>query len=179
MILDKEKELVKLPLEKLTIKDLEPKTVQEYFIDDPSLIKEYKDLHKPFKQRLKYTAFWDILWFLGIVLYSKNIGYYQSLYLPNRKKGMGSLMFLSLAHCLAFMTTLAAGNCLILGINPVSFWKKSKDLNARMVENDPYKASTWVEFMLIYSEIEEVEEKKKKLRNELKKLTCVEQNKAL
>jgi hypothetical protein len=74
-----------------------------------------------------------------------------------------------------------------LGIGPIPnpqspipnpHWKKSRDLNRRMVEQDPYKGVTWTEFMLLYAEIEEVEEKKAQMKKELEK-TLIEQNKAL
>jgi hypothetical protein len=177
-MIEREKEKLKTPLGELKVEDLDRKPLMEYFVNDSSLLQEYTDLHKPFKQRFKYTIFFDLVWFMGIVLYARNANYYASILYPKRRKGVGNLILISGIHCIAFMSTLVLGNFVMLRINPFSFWKKSRDLNKRMVEQDPYKGVTWTEFMLLYAEIEEVEEKKAVLKLELQK-TLVEQNKAL
>ena len=53
-MIDKEKEKLKTPLNQLKIEDLERKQLLEYFVNDETLLQEYKDLHKPLKQRFKY-----------------------------------------------------------------------------------------------------------------------------
>ena len=177
-MIDKEKDKLNTPLNQLKLEDLERKQLLEYFVNDENLLKEYRDLHKPLKQRFKYTVFFDLVWFMGILLYARNANYYGTILYPKRRKGVGNLILISGIHCIVFMSTLVAGNLLMLRLNPFSFWKKSRDLNKRMVEQDPYKGATWTEFMLLYAEIEEVEEKKAQLKKQLEK-TLIEENKAL
>ena len=167
MIIDKEKEKITKPLSELKISDLERKPLMEYFITDEKLLQEHRDLHKPYKQRFKFTVFWDLVWFMGILLYSRNIHYYAARFYPNRRKGLGNLVLISGIHCLVFMSTLVAGNFLVMGINPYTFLKKTKDLNKRIVEADAYKNLGMKDFMLLYADIEELEEKKSELKKQL------------
>jgi hypothetical protein len=155
------------PLEEIDPKDLEPKPITEYLITDKTLLKEYKDFDRPFKQRFKYTVFFDVIWFMGIIVYARNVNYYASKFYPKKRKGLGNLLLISFFHCGLFVVSFALGNLIILGINPVSYYKKKKILNEKLLENDPCKGMSMKEFMLMYSDIQELEEKKAELKKKL------------
>lgn len=176
-MIEKELEKISRPLNELTLKDLEKRELVEYFIGDENLLKERRELIKPIKQRFKYTVFFDLAWFVGLLLYCRNINYYSAKFFPNRRKGLGNLILVSGIHTIMFISTLALGNLIMLRVNPLEYYRKSRDLNNRMIESDPYKGISFKDFMVKYSEIEEIEEKKKALREQLKER--IEQNKAI
>lgn len=123
------------------------KSLTEHMIDDPILLQEYKDLHKPFKTRAKFTIYYNTLLFFGLFYYSKNAKFYGDKFYPNRRKGLKNLILISLIHCFIFSSILFAGNCLIIGVNPFTWWKRYKELDRKLIEKDPYKDLTWKEFM--------------------------------
>ncbi len=167
MLLEREKEKLTRPLDKLKLEELKKIDPLHYFVGDLKILDEVKELNRPINNRLKYTVFVDVLWFMGLIIYARNTQYYAEKYYPKKRRGIGNLLLISAFHCTMFVTTLFLGNCLALWTNPITFWKKSKDLNQRMIESDPYKGVTWTQFIMIYAEIEEVEEKKTELRKQL------------
>jgi len=169
-MIERELEKINRPLNELTLEDLKRKELTEYFIGDQNLLKERKELIEPIKKRLKYTVFYDLCWFLGLIVYCRNINYYSVKYFPKRRKGIGNLLLVSAIHTIGFVVTLAIGNLLVLRVNPYTFYIKSRDLNKRLIESDPYKGIAFKEFMLKYAEIEEIEEKKRDLIIQLDKL---------
>lgn len=126
--------------------------LMESFVNDEDLIKEYKDLIDPIKRRGKYTLIYNTILCYASFQYAKNIDIYLIKYLPkNRKINLGNLMWLSLLHCFAFSTLLIGGNCLVLGVRPIKFLKKFKEINERILEKDQNQNMTFNEFLNVVS----------------------------
>lgn len=116
--------------------------LMEHYVDDPEIIKEYKDLFSPIKKRLKYTFYFNIGVCSLSVLYAKNLGFYIGKYFPNFKKGLLNLVLISSFHAIAFSAILIGGNLAILGIQPRKFMQKYRELDEKIMSTDPYKNLT-------------------------------------
>ena len=112
--------------------------VIEYFTSDEEIIKEYKDLFRPFKQRFRYTIYYNTLLSLGLFYYFKNAISIGEKYYPNKRKGFHNMILISTLHAIVFSFLLIGGNTLVLGINPIEFNKRYKELDRKMMEKDPY-----------------------------------------
>ena len=163
-MIEEERKKFQKPLEEIDPKDLEKKSTMEYFVSDPNLLKEYKELNEPVKKRYKYTVLYDVAWFFGVFLYCKNITYYSDKYFPVKTKGFNNMFLISLVHCFMFCSSFVVGNLIILGVNPFTFYQKHRNLSEKMIASDPYKDITPTEFFIKYTEIEELENKKSELR---------------
>jgi hypothetical protein len=167
--IDKQKEIIKRPLSELTPEDLKKTDLYDYFVSDPTLYDKKKELLRPINNRFKYCGFSLISWSAVVLVYSRNIHYYTSKYFPNLKsKGILSLVIISFCHSFLFIGSFVAMKCLALGINPFTFYKKVSQLNREFENSDPYKDLSTTEFLLLYAEIEHLEEKKAILLVELK-----------
>jgi hypothetical protein len=136
----------------------EKKTLIELIIQDEQLMKEYKELHKPFRTRGKYTIFFDTVMIFILFNYAKNAKYYGDILYPNRRKGFGNMLFISLLHCFTFMGVLFTGNILILGINPVHWIKKYKEVDKKIWSQDPYKDLSFEEVLQKMKELQAKED---------------------
>ena len=58
----------------------------ESYIDDPVLLKEYREMFMPFKQRGQYALMYTTLCCLGAFQYIKNLNYYMNKFFKNRKR---------------------------------------------------------------------------------------------
>jgi hypothetical protein len=110
----------------------------EYFITDDEIINEYKELFRPFKERLRYTIYFNTLLSIALFFYFKKATYYSEILYPNRRRGLHNLILISSLHAFAFTGLLFGGNCLVLGINPITFSRKYKELDRKMIAKDPY-----------------------------------------
>ena len=66
------------------------------------------------------------------------------------------MFLISLVHCFMFCSSFVVGNLIILGVNPVTFYQKHRNLSERMISSDPYKDITPTEFFIKYTEIEDI-----------------------
>jgi hypothetical protein len=110
----------------------------EYFINDEDIIKEYKELFRPFRERFRFTIYYNTLLSIALFFYFKKATYYGEKFYPNRRRGLHNLILISTIHALLFTGLLFGGNCLMLGINPITFSKKYKELDRKMIQKDPY-----------------------------------------
>jgi hypothetical protein len=111
----------------------------EHYVDDPEIIKEFKELFNPIKKRLKFTFYYNIAICFLSVLYAKNLGFYITKYLPKINKGLFNLVLFSSCHAFFFSGLLIGGNLAILGINPRKFMSKYKELDEKIMSKDPYR----------------------------------------
>ncbi len=130
-------------LKEKTIEDINNKEyLIEHYVDDPEIIKEYKELFTPIKKRLKYTFYYNVAVCSLSIIYAKNLGFYITKYFPNMGKGLLNLVLFSTFHAFAFSGILIGGNLAILGINPKKFMKKYREIDEKIMSNDPYKDLT-------------------------------------
>ena len=116
-------------------KNQKTKFLADDYVKDPELLKEYHDLMTPVKRRMKFTFFYNMT-MLGVALwYSKNIVYFTAKFFPNRRRGTGNLILLSLIHSVTFMSILVFGNMVILGTSPAWF-RKYREIDNKMIGQD-------------------------------------------
>ncbi len=120
----------------------------EHFTSDEEIIKDYKELFKPFKERFRYMIYYNTLLSLGLLYYFKNALNIAERFYPNRRKGMHNLVLIGTLHCFAFSTALLGGNCLVMGLNPWEFHRKYKELDKKMMTKDPYYEVTKINEVL-------------------------------
>lgn len=110
--------------------------VMEYFVKDENVIKEYKQLMRPIRDRALYTIYFDTFMCFLIYQYAKRVNYYAERFYPNRRKGVGNLIVISTVHAIGVSALFLVGNFAILGINPFRFYKKYKEIDEKIMQED-------------------------------------------
>lgn len=135
--------LAKLDIENQKIEEINKKEyLIEHYVQDERIIKEYKELFAPIKKRLKYTFYFNVAICTLSLMYAKNLGFYLSKYFPNMSKSLFNLVLFSSAHAIGFSTILIGGNLIILGVNPIKFLNKYREIDEKIMATDPYKDLT-------------------------------------
>lgn len=135
--------LTKEEIDKKKIEEINNKEyLIEHYVEDPEIVKEYKDLFQPIKKRLKYTFYYNVAVCAISVYYAKNLEFFLSKYFPKMKKGLMNLVLFSSFHAIAFSAILIGGNFAILGINPRKFMDKYREIDDKIMSTDPYKDLT-------------------------------------
>lgn len=132
--------------------------IMENYIEDPVLLKDYRELFLPLKKRGQYVIIYSTLCFFGAFQYIKNLNYYMNKFFKNRKPGLVSLLRISSIHVATFFTILLGGNCLALQLNPYTFISKMRELDERMLAADPNSQMTVQEFFDGFMKTKEAEE---------------------
>jgi len=68
--------------------------------------------------------------------YGQNVNTYMKKYFKNRMKGIFNLILFATLHSVGICTLLIGGNCLVLGINPITFIRKHKEITERIIEKE-------------------------------------------
>lgn len=121
----------------------------EHFVKDKEIIDEYKDLFKPFKQRGRFMIFYTTFLCTALFYYAKNVNYYAEKYYPNKRKGLHNLVLISMIHCFLFSGLLIGGNFAIIGITPSTFMNRYKQLDEKIIAQEPNPNMTVDEFFNI------------------------------
>lgn len=129
----------------------------EHFVKDEDLIREYKELYAPFKNRGKYCLFYSTLILLGSYKYCQNINFFMNKFFPNRKSTFGNLLKISLIHTSIFTILFFSGNIFALGINPKEFYRKMKIIDKKMIDIDPNANLTLKEFGQLFTKETQVD----------------------
>lgn len=134
--------------EKQKIEEMNSKEyLMEHYVQDEQIIKEYKELFAPIKKRLKYTFYFNVAVCSFSLMYAKNLGFYLTKYFPNMTKSLLNLVLFSSVHAIGFSAILIGGNLAILGVNPKKFLAKYREIDQKIMSNDPYKDLTLQGFM--------------------------------
>jgi hypothetical protein len=122
--------------------------IVEHFTKDEEIIRDYKELIRPLKERFRFMIYYNTLLSLGLLYYFKNLLYIAERFYPNRRKGLHNVVLIGTLHCFGLITLLLGGNCLALGLNPREFHRKYKELDKKMMLKDPYYEVTKINEVL-------------------------------
>jgi hypothetical protein len=109
----------------------------EYIFDENTKDnEELAALIKPVKKRFKYTIYYNALLIAGFYKYGQNINKVMKRYFKNRMRGVMNMILFATFHSLFFSLLLIGGNCMVLGINPISFIRKHREITERIIEKE-------------------------------------------
>jgi len=103
---------------------------------------ELAALIKPIKKRFKYAIYYNSLFILFMYKYGQNVNSYMKRYFKNRMKGIFNLIMFATLHSIGICTLLIGGNCLVLGVNPIAFIRKHKEITERIIEKEGLDVDT-------------------------------------
>ena len=97
---------------------------------------ELAALFKPVKKRFKYTIYYNAFLIALSYKYGQNVNSLLKKYFPKRMRGIFNLILFATLHSFAFVFLLVGGNCLVLGLNPITFSRKHKEITERIIEQE-------------------------------------------
>jgi len=111
-------------------------SVDYIFNENSPESEELAALIKPLRKRFKYTIYYNALFLVVMFKYGQNVNTYMKKYFKNRMKGIFNLILFATLHSVGICTLLIGGNCLVLGINPITFIRKHKEITERIIEKE-------------------------------------------
>lgn len=111
-------------------------SIDYIFDENTQESEELAALIKPVRKRFKYTIYYNALLLLGFYKYGQNVNFWVKKYFKRRLRGVMGIILFSTLHSLVFCGLLIGGNCLVLGINPIKFQRKYKEITDRIIEKE-------------------------------------------
>ncbi len=111
-------------------------SVDYIFNENSPESEELAALIKPLRKRFKYTIYYNALFLVVMFKYGQNVNTYMKKYFKNKMKGIFNLILFATLHSVGICTLLIGGNCLVLGINPITFIRKHKEITERIIEKE-------------------------------------------
>ena len=111
-------------------------SIDYIFDENTQESEELAALVKPVRKRFKYTLYYNALFLVGMYKYGQNVNNLMKRFFKKRMKGIFNLILFSTMHSVIICGLLIGGNCLVLGVNPISFARKHKEITDRIIENE-------------------------------------------